>query len=259
MNENNFSNVPKPKYVTEYRKLGELFRGKRPGEKSYLDKLVLQTFISLVIIALVLFINNINTDFTKSLSAGIKTTISWNVDFSKTIDTFSNLKNLIPEAKKSLMPEGNGNNSTETTGGGLGLFTSGNRETLFIMPVDGTISSEFGEKLNPVFNTTRMHNGIDINAEIGTPIVSATSGTVTKVGTDGTNGNYVNVKTDNYDIIYGHCLKIAVKEGQQVKQGEKIAEVGDTGIVSVPGLYFEVREDGKPIDPAGLINKGETN
>ncbi|KUO72160.1 MAG: hypothetical protein APF77_09630 [Clostridia bacterium BRH_c25] len=240
MNNNNFENIPRPKYIKEYRKFGAVFKPNKFGEKSYLDRFLMQSFISLVTVAAVLLINNINISFTNTISEGIKTTINWNMDFSKALGTFSNIGNIIPEAKENLGVAEVGMESFEDN-------------PSFIMPVEGEITSEYGERVHPVFQTVKMHNGIDIDAKIGTPIKSATAGKVLKVAEDEINGKYLRVKSGKYEVIYAHCYKIDVKEGQSVKQGDILGEVGDTGLVSGPHLHFEVQEDGKSVSPMELI------
>lgn len=236
MNNNNFENIPKPKYIKEYRKVGNMFKSKKYGEKSYLDRFLIQSFISLVTIAAVLLINNINMNLTNTISEGIKTTINWNMNFSKALGTFSNIKNIIPEAKKNL-------------GVAEPVQESFEDDPSFIMPVDGEITSEYGERVHPVFKTVRMHTGIDIDSKIGTPIKSSTAGQVLRVGEDAINGKYVRVKSGNYEVVYAHCYKISVKEGQSVKQGDILGEVGDTGLVSGPHLHFEIQEAGTAVNP----------
>jgi murein DD-endopeptidase MepM/ murein hydrolase activator NlpD len=236
MNNNNFENIPRPKYVKEYRKLGTMFRTNKYGEKSYLDRFLMQSFISIVAIAAVLLINNINVNFTNKISEGIKTTINWNVDFSKALGTFSNIRDAIPKAKENL-------------GVAEVAMESFEDNPSFIMPVEGVITSEYGERVHPVFKTVKMHTGIDIDGEIGTPIKSSTSGKVLKVGEDAINGKYIRVKSGKYEVVYAHCYKISVKEGQSVKQGEILGEVGDTGVTSGPHLHFEIQENGKAVSP----------
>lgn len=240
MNNNNFENIPRPKYIKEYRKVGTMFKAKKYGEKSYLDRFLMQSFISLVTVAAVLLINNINIGLTNTISEGIKTTINWNMNFSKALGTFSDIKNIIPEAKKN-----------------LGLVEpveeSFEDNSSFIMPVEGEITSEYGERVHPVFKTVKMHTGIDIGAEIGTPFKSATSGQVFKVGEDAINGKYARVKSGKYEVVYAHCYKINVTEGQNVKQGDILGEVGDTGVVSGPHLHFEVQENGTAVDPMDFL------
>jgi murein DD-endopeptidase MepM/ murein hydrolase activator NlpD len=193
-----------------------------------------------VIAAAVLLINNIDLSFTNTISEGINTTINWNVDFSDAVGTFTDVRSLIPEAKEKAGVSDVGLESFEDN-------------PTFIMPVDGEITSEFGERVHPVFNTVKMHNGIDIDAEIGTPIKSSTAGTVLKVGEDDINGKYLRVQSGKYEVVYAHCYKVSVKEGQKVKQGDILGETGDTGVVSGPHLHFEVLEDGKPVSPMELL------
>ena len=200
----------------------------------------MQSFISLVTIATVLLINNININLTNTISEGIKTTINWNIDLSKALGTFSNIGNIIPEAKENL----------EIAKVGIESFED---NPSFIMPVEGEITSEFGERVHPVFKTVKMHNGIDINGEIGTPIKSSTTGKVLKVGEDAINGKYVRIESGKYEVVYAHCYKISVKEGQSVKQGDILGEVGDTGLASGPHLHFEVQENGKAVSPMEML------
>lgn len=240
MKNNNFENIPRPRYIREYRKFSTAFGTKRHGDRSYLDKFLVQFFISLVIAALVLLVNSINMDFANKITGGIKTAINWNMDFSDALGTFANIGNMMPGAKENPKPD---NEAKDSSDAGLN----------FIMPVDGEITSEFGERVHPVFKTVKMHTGIDIDAPIGTPIKSSTSGKVLKVGEDATNGKYVRIKSGKYEVIYAHCYKISVSEGQNVKQGDIIGEVGDTGITSGPHLHFEVQEDGKAVNPVDLL------
>lgn len=237
MDNNNYDESSQIRYVNEYKKIGDIFRLKRFGEKTnFFDRLLLQTFITLIMIAVLLLINNINTVLTNSISKSVKEVISWNISFDNAVDTFKNFKTILPNAQKS-----------------LGILEQ-NTAVDFIMPVEGVITSPFGDRVHPVFNTTKLHSGIDIDAEIGTPIKAATKGTVINVGEDEVNGNFVKIETGKYEILYAHCHKTMVKKGQKVNQGDIIAEVGDTGIVSGPHLHFEVQEGGQAIDPAPLLN-----
>ncbi|MDF2841135.1 MAG: metalloendopeptidase-like rane protein, partial [Clostridia bacterium] len=129
-----------------------------------------------------------------------------------------------------------------------------NASITFIMPVDGVITSPFGERVHPIFNTTKVHTGIDIDADIGTPIKSSTNGTIKEVGEDEYNGNFVRVASGSYEIVYAHCHRVLVKEGQKISQGDVIAEVGDTGIASGPHLHFEIQENSQPVNPLERLN-----
>jgi murein DD-endopeptidase MepM/ murein hydrolase activator NlpD len=95
-----------------------------------------------------------------------------------------------------------------------------------------------------------MHEGIDIAAELGTPIQAAASGTVIHAGWLGGYGNLVVVDHgDGLATAYAHASAILVAVGQQVSQGDTLSLVGSTGNSSGPHLHFEVRVNGSAVDP----------
>ena len=99
----------------------------------------------------------------------------------------------------------------------------------FIVPVDGTISSTFGWR-NPTSATVpKYHTGLDLAASTGTIIKSATDGVVTMVSNYGDYGKHYRIQKDEVTIIYAHCSKLYLNEGDYVTQGQEIAEVGSTG------------------------------
>lgn len=120
----------------------------------------------------------------------------------------------------------------------------------FIRPIEGgTISSRFGSR-NPTTPTVpKYHTGIDIAANTGTYIVAAMEGKVTQVSSVGDYGNHLRIKQGEITTLYAHCSKIYVKEGDTIKQGQKIAEVGATGNVTGPHLHFEIRRNNEFVDP----------
>lgn len=99
----------------------------------------------------------------------------------------------------------------------------------FIKPIDGTISSTFGWRTPTTATVPKYHTGLDIAAKTGTIIKSATNGTVILVSDEGDYGKHYKIKVDNVVIIYAHCSKLYLKEGDNVTQGQEIAEVGSTG------------------------------
>ena len=119
----------------------------------------------------------------------------------------------------------------------------------FIKPVNGTISSMFGLR-NPTTSTVpKNHTGTDIAAVIGTKIVSATDGKVILSSSQGDYGNHLKIQIEDITIIYAHCLNLFVNEGDEVVQGQKIAEVGSTGNSTGPHLHFEIRKEDRYINP----------
>ncbi|MFA4910120.1 MAG: LysM peptidoglycan-binding domain-containing M23 family metallopeptidase [Desulfobacteria bacterium] len=118
----------------------------------------------------------------------------------------------------------------------------------FIWPVKGEITSRFGVR------DVKKHDGIDIRAPKGTPIMAADDGKVTYSG-EGERGlrGYGNLilisHKDDYVTVYAHNECNLVKEGDVVKKGQKIALVGDTGRANGTHLHFEIRKDRKPRNP----------
>ncbi len=105
---------------------------------------------------------------------------------------------------------------------------------------------------------SRKHNGIDLQAKIGTPIYACRCGRVREAKFHKGMGNYVElIHPGGYVTIYGHLSKMDVKENQFVRQGQKIGEVGKTGNANfrgiIPHLHLEVRQDGVPLDPMQFL------
>lgn len=99
----------------------------------------------------------------------------------------------------------------------------------FIVPVDGTISSTFGWRNPTSVTVPKYHTGLDLAAPTGTIIKSATDGVVTMVSNYGDYGKHYRIQKDEVTIIYAHCSKLYLNEGDYVTQGQEIAEVGSTG------------------------------
>jgi murein DD-endopeptidase MepM/ murein hydrolase activator NlpD len=117
----------------------------------------------------------------------------------------------------------------------------------FIWPVQGTVVSPFGQRWG------RMHEGIDIAAPAGTPIVASASGRVIYSGTMSGYGNLVVIQHGAIATAYAHNSSNAVAVGQMVGQGTTIAYVGCTGSCFGNHVHFEVRVNGSPVDPMGYL------
>lgn len=123
----------------------------------------------------------------------------------------------------------------------------------FIKPINGVISSEYGQR-NPTTPTVpKNHTGTDIAASIGTKIVSATDGTVILASSEGDYGNHLKIQINDVIIVYAHCNKLYVKEGDVITQGQEIAEVGNTGNTTGPHLHFEVRYQDRYVNPQLIL------
>ena len=122
---------------------------------------------------------------------------------------------------------------------------------IFIWPltVDGTITSYFGTRSDPITGEISTHGGTDIAAPQGTPILAAAYGTVVAATWHNGYGYYVKIKHNNtYSTLYGHCSELRVSAGQKVKQGQLIAKVGSTGYSTGPHLHYEVIQNGVRVD-----------
>jgi murein DD-endopeptidase MepM/ murein hydrolase activator NlpD len=124
-----------------------------------------------------------------------------------------------------------------------------------VTPVKGVLSSSFGWRTHPVSGVYKFHFGTDIAADVGTKIAAFADGTVEYVGQSNEYGLYVQIQhSNNVKTFYCHCSKICVNEGQTVKAGDKIAEVGSTGDSTGPHLHFEVKKDGIFLNAINYIN-----
>jgi septal ring factor EnvC (AmiA/AmiB activator) len=119
-----------------------------------------------------------------------------------------------------------------------------------VWPAEGKVVGEFGPQINPRFGTKTFRSGIDIDVAEGTSIAAVFPGRVLYTGWFRGYGNLIIVDHGgDYYTLYAHAAEIRVKEGDEVKQGQTIGTVGDTGSLQGPRLYFEVRHAGKPQDP----------
>jgi len=126
---------------------------------------------------------------------------------------------------------------------------------LFIWPVNGIVTSGYGFRRDP-FNSNRrqFHTGIDIRGSTGTPIRAAMAGRVSQVGYDRVMGNYVVISHHSgYRTLYGHMSVIRTRTGAFVSQGERIGDVGNTGLSTEPHLHFTVYKDGVTVNPRALM------
>jgi murein DD-endopeptidase MepM/ murein hydrolase activator NlpD len=117
-------------------------------------------------------------------------------------------------------------------------------------PVPGRVSSGFGKRVHPISKTVKMHNGVDMNASQGDRIIAAHDGVVILSGVKGGYGNTVIIDHGGGMVtLYAHQSKLGVSVGQKVTRGQTIGWIGSTGQSTGPHLHFEVRINGRPVNP----------
>jgi len=121
----------------------------------------------------------------------------------------------------------------------------------------GFISSTFGRRTDPFTGKKKYHKGVDFVGKRGSEVLAVAAGVVTKSERTGGYGNVVEIRhADGYVTRYAHNQENLVKEGDRVEKGEPIAMLGSTGRSSGPHVHFEVRRNGKIINPARFIKGG---
>jgi murein DD-endopeptidase MepM/ murein hydrolase activator NlpD len=119
-----------------------------------------------------------------------------------------------------------------------------------LMPANGHLTSNYGPRMSPYAGRIKMHEGLDIGAPIGTPIVAPADGIITFSGAKPGFGNFVQIDHGyGVETIFGHASSLSVKKGQKISRGDKIATVGNTGYSTGPHVHYEVRVNGTPVDP----------
>lgn len=127
------------------------------------------------------------------------------------------------------------------------------------VPIGGDyrVTSGFGMRVDPFTHTLARHEGLDFTAMHGTPIIAAADGTVTRSGWEDTYGNIVEIAhAEGFMTRYAHISKRHVTEGQKVKRGQHIADVGSTGRSTGPHLHYEVFRHGHVMNPVQVLPNG---
>ena len=249
-----------------------------------LKKMIIQILVCMVLYLIVYTIQNNSYVFSEDFINKANEILSYDTNFS---EIYNNLKNgilsLLPKENNEVVNvEQNNNTQNEqnnelqnSIGGAVEEnFNEVNTEevepkqelsqteqdiinikntTTFIKPVEGVISSKFGNRETATGNVPKNHTGTDIAANLGTKIKSATNGEVVLASEEGDYGKHLKIQIGDVSIIYAHCNNLYVKQGDMVVQGQEIAEVGSTGNSTGPHLHFEIRYQERKIDPESIL------
>ena len=246
-----------------------------------LKKMIIQILICMAIYITIYTIQNNKYVFSEDFTNKLNEILSYDINFN---ELYNNIKDKISgiiqkkeeENKKQEINENNNmqESNQNAIGGAEENLTTTNatqaeikqelsqteqdiinikNTTTFIKPIEGIISSKFGQRDTATGNVPKNHTGTDIAANLGTKIKSSTDGEVVLASSEGDYGNHLKIHIGEVSIIYAHCNSLYVKQGDIVKQGQEIAEVGTTGNSTGPHLHFEIRYQERKVDPQSIL------
>ena len=248
-----------------------------------LKKMIIQIVISLLIYFMIYTIYQSNYIFSEDFINKANEILSYDINFSEMyekikgyaqqiINKENNIEDIntedaiggAEEAKEDTVIENNIESSEDIQANEENINTQPQTQeeqdiinikntTTFIKPVQGTISSKFGQREPTTSTVPKNHTGVDIAANLGTKIVSSTPGEVVLASEEGDYGKHLKIQIGEVSVIYAHCNKLYVKQGDQIAQGQEIAEVGSTGNSTGPHLHFEIRISERVIDPQKIL------
>ena len=244
-----------------------------------LKKMIVQILICISIYLVIYFINNSEYVFSIFFINKINEILSYDVNFMDLYNTIKDQYNkIIVNNNEQEQPEQTKEQEENTTQDGIGgavedlQNTSDVKEettkelsqseqdiinvkntTTFIKPIEGIISSKYGQRDTATGRVPKNHTGTDIAANLGTKIKSASDGEVVLASEEGDYGKHLKIQIGEVSIIYAHCNNLYVKQGDKVTQGQEIAEVGSTGNSTGPHLHFEIRISERTVDPQSIL------
>ena len=224
-----------------------------------LKKMIIQILVCASIYLVIYTIQNSEYVFSKDFINKVNEVLSYDTNFVEIYNNIKNgLQNIFQKNIENTSEEGKEENVIDQTAiGGAEGDTVVNEETVentenaeekpeeltqaeqdiiniknttsFIKPVEGVITSPFGQRDTATGTVPKNHTGTDIAANLGTKIKSATDGEVVLASEEGDYGKHLKIQIGEVSIIYAHCNNLYVKQGDKVTQGQEIAEVGSTG------------------------------
>ncbi len=252
-----------------------------------LKKMIIQIILCIMIYLVFYIIQNSNYIFSEDFIKKAKEVLSYDTNF---VQIYENIKNNILNFKNNQFVGGIGGASENTTNEEIKteniiennaeeaveqeqniiIENQGNIETqaksqeeqdieniklttTWIKPVEGTITSRFGQREPTTSTVPKNHTGTDIGANLGTKIKASTSGEVVLASEEGDYGKHLKIQIGDVSVIYAHCNALYVKQGDHIEQGQEIAEVGSTGNSTGPHLHFEIRISERVIDPEKIL------
>lgn len=240
--------------------------GNDKNKMSLLNKIFIQTIASMCIFGIAYFFSQNNKVIMENIKPILEKDINFEEIYNKSSDKIHGFINLFNKDEKK--EEDNNvkeNIVLEENQVGIGgadeeINLSQDEQDIayikanvsLIVPAQGTITSKYGLR-TPTDVISANHAGVDIGANEGTDIIASMEGTVEVVSSYGDYGNHIKITNGDVSTLYAHCSTILVNQGDYIAQGQKIAEVGNTGRTTGPHLHFEISRDSRTIDPQAIL------
>lgn len=217
------------------------------GDRTPSSKFLRQVVISLVLLALVLAIKELPAGLSQNAENIVRWVVTEETDFVGALRRLPTVETLA-RGEKPFLP--------------FLLPFIGKEEEIepqeMIWPLEGRIASGFGWRTDPETTKEHFHEGVDMEAPLGTPVKVVLDGRVSEIIDSPIFGHMVVVDHGKgLGTAYAHLSEVLVRSPQPLTQGEIIGRVGQSGNALSPHLHFEVREEGVPVDPSGYLGMGE--
>lgn len=208
---------------------------------TYLNRLSKQLGGILILILLLLLFKYANTSITNNINTKLKEIIS--LDYTEETEKY--LVSKLPDLGEII-------NNYKTQ------LTTLDQFKLSYLPVSGKITSEFGNRINPLTKKTEVHQGIDIDCKIGTKVLAVYDGIVEEADKSSTYGLKIVIDhQDGFKSTYAHLSELKVKAGDKIQKGAVIGLSGNSGESTGPHLHFEVNKNDKPVNPIAYLDNGK--
>ncbi len=238
-----------------------------------LKKMIIQIIVCICIYIVVYVVQHSGTFFSEDLIRRTKEILSYDTNFAEIYETVKNgiitfqqnLQITKPDEETQKQEEQQEEQIQEAIGGAEEVkeqvpltqeeqdIQNVKNTTTFIKPIQGTITSSYGYRATATGTVPKNHTGTDIAASLGTKIYASTEGEVVLASEEGDYGKHLKIQIGEVSIIYAHCNKLYVNQGDYIKQGQEIAEVGSTGNSTGPHLHFEIRYQERTVNAQSIL------
>ena len=221
--------------ISSYKGYGGKSYSRRPNKgKSFIKKLLVQTFICILVVLTILLLKSLNLPFSNTVINNVENALNSEMSFKNTWSEIRELPNVLLDKASGAVP----------------VYNSEKKLNL-VMPLKGVIVSSYGEKLNPYNDSKTFQRGIEIKTEGLRIVKTVEDGVVVKTGENEIYGRFIKVQhSENLFSIYGNLCKVYTKADQRIIRGERIAELSEDS----PVLHFELWVNDDAVNPLQYFN-----